>query len=262
MRKASIREKIEGRMKRYLAENLYKRRRVMRSSTPLISFTFDDFPRSSLSIGGAILRAHGIRGSFYACFSLLGKRTKLGDMFNQADIEYLLSQGHELGCHTADHLHPWVTPPALFEKSVLVNMQRLKDMIPGIVLRSFSYPLAYPKPQVKRKIAEYFECCRCGGQKNNTGVVDLNLLNAYFLEFSTGNADPVIELIELNKQVNGWLIFATHDISEQPSQHGCTPAFFKQIVGYSMASGARIVPVIEAYENIFASEPAIRLSVT
>jgi peptidoglycan/xylan/chitin deacetylase (PgdA/CDA1 family) len=34
--------------------------------SPVISFTFDDFPRSALVKAGAILRERGLAGTYYA----------------------------------------------------------------------------------------------------------------------------------------------------------------------------------------------------
>jgi hypothetical protein len=93
-------------------------------------------------------------------------------------------------------------------------------------------------------------CCRCGGQTFNKGTIDLNLLNAFFLEKSLHNATSVKDLIDKNCLVRGWLIFATHDISETPSPYGCTPSFFEDIVKHSVDSGAKILPVAEALDAI------------
>ena len=32
---------------------------------PVVSFTFDDFPRSALTVGGRVLRAHGWAGTYF-----------------------------------------------------------------------------------------------------------------------------------------------------------------------------------------------------
>ena len=103
---------------------------------------------------------------------------------------------------------------------------------------------------VKGKHADFSRCCRGGGQTFNAGAMDLNLLNAYFLEKSRDNPGCVKEVIDRNCQARGWLIFATHDISETPTPYGCTPSFFEDIVKYSVDSGARILPVAQALDAI------------
>ena len=62
-------------------------------------------------------------------------------------------------------------------------------------------------------------------------------------------------MIDQNARARGWLIFATHDVRETPSRFGCTPDFFEQVVQWSLESGARILPVVEALEVLKASQP-------
>ena len=221
---------------------------MVRPPQPLVSFTFDDFPRSALLTGGAILRRSGLEGTYYTSLGLLGKRTESGQMFLRDDLTALLEQGHELGCHTFSHCDSWDTGAATFEKSIVENGTVLSRLIPGAEFRSFSYPISLPRPLTKAKIADHFLSCRGGGQTLNAGKTDLNQLKAYFLEKSRGDIQAVKDIIERNRQIRGWLIFATHDVSEHPTPFGCTPEFFQEIVAYAVKSGAQIVPVIKALE--------------
>jgi len=82
---------------------MYRRPFLLRNDVPNISFTFDDFPRSALLTGGAILSRYGVRGSYYASLGLMGKQAPTGTIFVAEDLQRLLAQGHELGCHTFDH---------------------------------------------------------------------------------------------------------------------------------------------------------------
>jgi glycosyltransferase involved in cell wall biosynthesis len=172
-----------------------------------------------------------------------------------ADLPVLLKQGHELGCHTFAHCDSWETAPEKFEASVIQNRAELKKMIPGADFRSFSYPISLPRPQTKGRIAKYFESCRAGGQTLNADRGDLNQLSAFFLEMSRNNFPAIQRLIDRNCHRRGWLIFATHDISDTPTPFGCTPDFFEQVVAYAVASGARILPVARAVEQIRAGQP-------
>jgi hypothetical protein len=81
------------------------------------------------------------------------------------------------------------------------------------------------------------------------------LLCAFFLEQSRENPEAVKRLIHQNAQARGWLIFATHDVCDTPSRFGCTPSFFEQVVQWSLESGARILPVVEALKVLKASQP-------
>jgi glycosyltransferase involved in cell wall biosynthesis/peptidoglycan/xylan/chitin deacetylase (PgdA/CDA1 family) len=236
--------------RRRAASLLFRRLHAIHSPQPLISFTFDDFPRSALLAGGAILKRFDLAATYYASLGLMGRNTPTGPMFVADDLRALFEQGHELGCHTFAHCDSWDTNPADFENSVIKNGRELVKLLPGVEFNSFSYPISLPRPLSKAKIVDYFLCCRGGGQTLNAGKIDLNQLSAYFLEKSRHNIQEVKDLIDCNRQVRGWLIFATHDISSNPTPFGCTPEFFEEVVQYAVRSGARILPVVKALEAL------------
>jgi len=244
--------RVQGSYQRSTAHLLCRRPLPISTQTPIISFTFDDFPRSALLTGGAILKGCGLAGTYYASLALAGKQTPTGTMFLRDDLKVLIEQGHELGCHTFDHCHAWDTKPHAFEDSIIKNRQALSELAPGTFFKTFSYPISVPRAQTKRRVAKYFVCCRCGGQTFNVGHADLNYLSAFFLERCR---DPQVikQLIDQNQRARGWLIFATHDISSNPSPFGCTPRFFEDIVRYSVNSGARILTVVQACEELCSS---------
>jgi peptidoglycan/xylan/chitin deacetylase (PgdA/CDA1 family) len=225
----------------------------VRSEPPLISFTFDDFPRSALSVGGEILNRHGLAGTYYAAFGLAGRQTRSGQIFEMSDLLHLVRQGHELGCHTYGHCHSWDTDVEAYEKSVIENRVALKKVFPDAEFKSFSYPYCAPRPVLKRRVARHFLSCRGGAQGINAGDTDLNQLDAFFLEKTRGDIQLVREIIDRNCVQHGWLIFATHDISESPTPFGCTPRFFEEIVKYAADSGARIGPVTQALQVLGAN---------
>jgi peptidoglycan/xylan/chitin deacetylase (PgdA/CDA1 family) len=168
-----------------------------------------------------------------------------------------LQQEHELGCHTFSHYHSWNTKSEEFERSIIKNRKALKQFIPDAEFQSLSYPISEPRPLTKRGTARHFSCCRAGGQTLNAGKTDLNQLSAFFLEQSAGNIQPIMDLIDRNRETRGWLIFATHDVCPDPSPYGCTPEFFEQVVKYAVDSGARILPVVKALETIRGFQPAM-----
>src|SRR5580692_2797537 len=227
--------------RRRAASLLFRRPLLVRPERPLISFSFDDFPQSALLIGGAILNRFGLVGTYYASLGLLGRETPTGRMFDAGDLTMLLERGHELGCHTFSHCDSWDTGTVAFEKSIIENRAALNRLIPGTEFKSFSYPISLPRPQTKRNIADHFLCCRAGGQALNEGKADLNQLAAFFLEKSRDDIQAIKALIDHNREVRGWLIFATHDISDDPTPYGCTPGFFEEVVQYAVSSGARIL---------------------
>jgi len=243
---AQIRARIHGRYQRTSANLLFRRPLVMRNESALISFTFDDFPRSALHTGGKILRRLGLTGTYYASLGLMGVQAPTGRIFDADDLERVIADGHELGCHTFHHRDSWETAPRWFEASVMENRRALNTLLPGACFKTLAYPITPPRPLTKRRVARHFLCSRGGGQRFNAGATDLNNLSAYFLEQARGDLEAVKALIDRNGRERGWLIFATHDVCETPTPFGCTPAFFESVVEHAVSSPATIVPVVEA----------------
>jgi peptidoglycan/xylan/chitin deacetylase (PgdA/CDA1 family) len=243
---------LQGYYRRKAASLFFKRPFLINSRQPLISFTFDDFPRSALLAGGSILGRFGLAGTYYASLGIMGDETLSGQIFVERDLTTLIEQGHELGCHTFSHRDSWDTDTAEFENAIIENRAALRRLLPDAEFKSFSYPISPPRPMTKAMVANYFSCCRAGGQTLNVGEADLNQLSAYFLEKSRNVAQEVKHLIDRNRRVRGWLIFATHDISDHPTPFGCTPDFFEQVVEYAASSGARILPVAKVLEVLGA----------
>ncbi len=66
----------------------------------MLSLTFDDGPGATLTVSVAsTLRRYEVRATFF----LLGRRATA----NPEVVNILAADGHELACHTHDHLHAW-----------------------------------------------------------------------------------------------------------------------------------------------------------
>jgi len=247
---------IRGRNKilRKTGEMAFRRTVQIRLERPVVSFTFDDFPRSALHNAGAILKQHGCAGSYYASAGRMGREE--GDLFVAEDLERLLADGHELGCHTFHHYDAMFTSPWRFEASIAQNRRALQTIVPGAAVRTLAYPLSNPNAGVKRAAGRHSACCRGGGQTLNSGSADLNCLKGFFLEQSRDRPQAIFEMIRQNKDERGWLIFATHDVCEAPSPYGCVPELFEAIVEAALDSGARVLTVAQAYDLLAAQAQA------
>src|SRR5271157_33462 len=132
--------RARGRLALEATRVLFGRRLAVRTALPLISFTFDDFPRSAFLEAGSILRQYRALGTYYVSLSLMGKQSHLGPMFQAEDLRELAHVGHELGCHTFGHCHSWNTLPEVYERSIVENQQALTEVLPGASFQTFSYP--------------------------------------------------------------------------------------------------------------------------
>lgn len=250
----TVLQRVQGLYQRNAARSLNKRPLTLDLPTPIVSFTFDDFPRSALLTGGAILEQFGLRGTYYASLGLMGRDAPTGPIFLREDLPVLVARGHELGCHTFDHCHSWDTTTPAFERSILVNKSALEAIMPGAAFRTFSYPISPPRPRTKLVVAGRFSCARGGGQTFNADTTDLNYLRAYFLEKARNRPDAVHSVIEANRTSRGWLVLATHDVCRTPTSFGCTPDFFEDVVRRAVDSGARILPVADALDSLLTSD--------
>ncbi len=245
---------IRQKYRRTSAERFSRRMVSIRSSVPIISFTFDDAPLTAFTSGGEILKLHGARATFFVSLGLLGHETEVGKIASRDELARALEDGNELGCHTFDHWDTWETSTEKFLDSVLRNRKSLQRILPRSDFRTFAYPISQPKPSVKSRLGKQFICCRGGGQSSNIGRADLNLLKAYFLDRRNKvDISTVRSLIDHNHSCRGWLIFATHDVAEAPSPFGCTVDFFSDVVEYAARSGSRLLPVGKACEDLLST---------
>jgi len=225
----------------------------LKNDKPFVSFAFDDFPRSAFLLGGEILKKYKVRGSYYASFGLMGETTLLGDIFNSEDVKDVVTEGHEIGSHTFDHLNPWETRVDLFEDSIIKNQIAIRSIIPEFSFKTLAYPYTGPHPRIKMVAGRHFSCCRGGGHIPNIRRIDLNLLKSCFIDkWHREDLEYFRRLLQRNSKDRGWLIFSTHDISANPSAFGCSPEIFENIVREAVASSATILPICEVYSRILS----------
>ena len=238
------------RLRRWAARRFGRRRLVIQRSAPVVSFSFDDFPRSAWLNGGAVLSRHGLRGTYYVSLGLMDGETDLGPQFTVEDLKGVADAGHELGCHTFDHLDVSAASTRRLKTSVQMNHERLAALLPAATMKTFAYPFGRASLGAKRALARRFSCCRGVDARINVGVTDRGLLAAHHLYSRSIGIDRIRELIRDNRSLGGWLIFYTHDVRPDPSPFGCTPEYFEAVVEAVLAEEIAILPVGEAIDQI------------
>lgn len=245
-----VKQRFSAGLGRRMAKFMSRKLVTVRPHPPIVSFTFDDFPQSALYIAGRMLHERNLAGTYYASLGLMGQTAPTGKIFEDADLDHLAAHGHELGCHTFDHTPAWETEPAVYLASATRNLSALQGRLPAMRIRSHSYPVSVPRVATKRGLGRLFGSIRAGGQTHNETVLDLNYLNAFFIERSLTNFKAILRAIEANAHAGGWLIFATHDVSPSPTAYGCRPEQFEQILDWTLQSGASVVTVSGALERM------------
>jgi peptidoglycan/xylan/chitin deacetylase (PgdA/CDA1 family) len=217
-------------MRRSVLAASCQRRSLLRNETPVVSFTFDDFPRTALSVGGEILKAAGARGTYYAAIGLMGTISEVGEQFRRKDIDNLLRDGHELGSHTFSHVSSRRMPAPRFCDEVLKGQLAIDELLGEPGPRSFAFPFGDVTLRAKQRISGNVASSRSIWGGFNGPVLDLNLLRAHSLYGGRDAFPRIRELIAENVRRKSWLIFYTHDITDRPSPYGCTPELLELAV--------------------------------
>ncbi len=246
--------RLRAKAQRTLASNFRRRELPIRTDRALVSFSFDDAPRSALDVGARVLQASGARGTYYLSLGLLGTTSELGPIARREDVERVVADGHELGCHTFDHCDAYDTPARTYVESVERNRQALAQWLPKQAFPSFAYPKNGATLAVKPALAARFACCRGGGQTFNTGSIDLNLVQACFIDRRAQlDLSALRALIDANAERRGWLVFAAHDVSDEASDFACTARLLEALVRHCLDAGSHVLPVAAACTRLLAS---------
>ena len=110
---------------RFRASYKFRNLHTLRNKVPLISFTFDDFPKSAAMVGAEILRKYNVQGTYYLSLGIIGQESPGGEICDVDTIKNLIEEKHEIGSHTYDHLNAYEYPVDTYEKSILTNEQML-----------------------------------------------------------------------------------------------------------------------------------------
>jgi peptidoglycan/xylan/chitin deacetylase (PgdA/CDA1 family) len=208
----------------------------------VVSFTFDDFPRSAWVNGGAILEKYDRRGTYYTAMGLAGTDGNLAPMFTLDDLRAAHAQGHEIACHTFNHRDCARVPAAGIAAEIDKNADALSQVLRGAAVTNFAYPFGGVSLSAKSALARRFVSCRGTGRGLSRGTVDLADLPSTSLYSWNFDRNRLCQLIEEAQAENAWLIFYTHDVAEDPSPFGCTPDQFQAIVAYAIENAA-VLPV-------------------
>ena len=237
-------------LKRKSHETLWRRSVSIEGMPPIVTFTFDDFPRSAYTTGGEILKKYDARGTYFVSMNLLNSEGLSGPHFFLDDLRNLVEDGHELGCHTFSHYDAKFTPSQTYEKDIVRNAHSLRAILPSYRFRSFAYPFGRVTLRTKKIVGGVFDCCRGTYDGINTQHTDLNLLRSNGLNNDSVPMNKVEYLIEQNKKLGGWVIFYTHDVREHYSSGGCSPDYFESAVRYASESDSRILTMTEAFDTL------------
>lgn len=221
----------------------------------IISFTFDDFPKTAATYGADALDHIAARGTYYTCTGMAGMTNILGEMFTSEDIEALHMAGHEIAAHTHTHLDCGRTPNETVQSDILRNIAVLNELGQAGV-DHFAWPYGETQVAAKKDIAKKVRTARGIMPGINRKGADLMQLRSMELTPDTWTAQRASKAIESVARTGGWLTIFTHDVRDTPSPFGVSPATLKSLARLAKDSGAEVLTIGAAYDKIMAEAGA------
>ena len=243
---------INGRLSNRLARHFAVAPHRLPTHAPMVSFTFDDAPDSAASHGAPMLEDFGGRATFYLAGSQINQWSGHWLGLSDEAIVRLHRAGHEIACHTYSHRRAIDLDEAAFAREIARNRDYFRALDPSIRLDNFAYPYGLASIWRKPQLAKAFRSARGILPGVNSDVIDLQFLR------STPLIDRDIDLGGIDRQFDkalksgGWLIFYGHDVVNQPSPYGCSPALLRHALKAAANRNVPIVSVAEALKRIGA----------
>ena len=215
----------------------------------MVSFTFDDTPRSAAAVGVPILDAYHARATFYVAGGLVDKWSGHWDGISADEIVALHRQGHEIACHTFSHTRTTDLDAAALAGEIENNRRYLLGLDPSIKIENFAYPYGLGSVLRKGQLKKMFQSSRGIVPGTNSGVVDLQFLRATPLINRDIDCDGIDRAFDETVAENGWLIFYGHDVAAAPSPYGCTPSLLRHALDAASRRDVEILSVADALRS-------------
>jgi peptidoglycan/xylan/chitin deacetylase (PgdA/CDA1 family) len=207
----------------------------LRSDGPMVSFTFDDVPKSAATTGAQLLGEYNAKGTYYVAGGLVDQWSGHWNGASDDDIVRLHQEGHEIACHTFSHLRTTDLNAAEIAAETEKNRRYLMALDSSIRIENFAYPFGLASVSRKGQLRNIFRSSRGILPGVNSGIVDLQFLRAMPLTEEHIDRDAIDRAFDEAAAKNGWLIFYGHDIENTPSPYGCTP----QLLRHALDAAAR-----------------------
>lgn len=237
--------RVLNKVSREAGQFFYKRVLPIGGTSPIVSFTFDDFPVSAGTTASELLAKYGFQGTYYLAGNLMGKDWEDLPMCDKELVLKLYNTGNEIGCHTYMHCNCQETAFADLQEDLAKNADLIKSII-GDAPSSFAYPFGISSLSARKAVAEQFNVARGIKAGINKGTTDFRNLKANSLYSNSINFEGISRLLDEAKESGGWLIFYTHDVTDTPSPFGCTPGEFDKVLGLVSERDIQVMPVKHA----------------
>ena len=206
------------------------------------SFTFDDFPESAYTIAGRMIEEADARATFFASAEFMSQCIDGISYYTPELLKEIHANGHEIGCHAGDHVALGMKGPTFARASASRNLAAMRQVLgEDFQMTSFAYPFGDVSPPVKWAMGRRYAFCRGVHQGLNGPRVDRAQLRVASLERQYWDELRIAATIRDAKSKNHWLIFLSHDISENPTPNGSTPAMVARSLELLASEGIPIL---------------------
>jgi len=211
---------------------------------PIVSFSFDDCPRSVMENALYPLEKEGWLATVYIAMGLCETTNHLGLHMSREDVRALHETGHEIGDHTYSHCDGSALPL----DDVLTDIHKNQTELESLGLpqsETFAYPYGEVTPALKKALEVHFKGSRGIKSNSHETSVDLNQIGSNRL-YAGDDCDALLSQISDLKDNPGWITIFTHDVREAPSDFGCTPTQFRDTIKAVKDCGAEVMSVAKA----------------
>ena len=239
-----LKHRLSNLMTRYTPINWVR----SHANRPTASITFDDFPKSAWTVGGLLLARYGAKATYYAAGGFCGQTESGITYFDADDLRAVVRAGHEIGSHSYAHIKVSTVGNDALRDDAAQNDTFIREIVGDTPLCSYAYPFGDCSPRTKVVMGRRYASARGIRPGINSSMLDLAQLRAIPIECRYWHwlPDKIDALIEGAKAKNGWLIFFTHDVSDQPTPYGCTPSMLEHVLKRLRDEGIDILPVKHA----------------
>jgi peptidoglycan/xylan/chitin deacetylase (PgdA/CDA1 family) len=240
---------LKGKLRRRYAKLVRRRPVRVQLDKPMVTFAFDDPPKTATEAGAAILEERGLRGTFFVAAGLAGQDSPFGLYADDDDTRRLHAAGHEIACHTYSHLDCGKASGPAILADVERNAEALGAL--GVYPTTFAYPYGDVSPAAKAAIGGKFSLLRALHHGLVENGADLNQAPAVGIEGPDGETTAIHWLREAARK-HAWLILFTHDVKKNPSPFGCTPEALERLADAALSMGFEVVTAAEGAKRIAA----------
>lgn len=233
--------KIHRKIARSITTSPFK----LKAEKAIVSFTFDDFTASAATVGGKLLQNANMNGTYYLCGNYISKELDHTEIASKQMIKDLMSAGHEIGCHTYNHIDCQSSDRKTLFKDLQQN-QHLIEKVTGQKPVNFAYPYGNMDLTSKYRVMSNYRTARGIDSGLNYGWIDLANLKANAIYSSSYSTNQMTNLISEAVQKKAWLIFYSHDVCKEPNKFGCTPEQLNEIIDMVEKSGSIVLPIKHA----------------